>query len=88
MKYELNPDYHDKKSFLLHIDKTFQEATDSIHKARNEIKIIDDFVVKSFKIPHIINKIAYTFFRPSKAKRAYHNALKISSFTPQALRLL
>ncbi len=85
MKYELNPDYHDKQSFLLHIDQTFQEATDSIHKARNEIKIIDNFVVKSFKIPHIINKIAYSFFRPSKAKRAYHNALKISSFTPKPL---
>ena len=68
MRYKLHSDFSDKKSFLLDIENHFNTSSNSIHKARNEIKIIDEFVVKSFKIPHIINKIAYTFFRDSKAK--------------------
>lgn len=85
MRYKLNPFYSKKESFLLNIDTIFNDSDNSIHKARNEIKIIDDFVVKSFKIPHIINQIAYSFFRPSKAKRAYENGLKIEGFTPRPL---
>ncbi len=82
MNYELNPHYHDKKEFVLHINAHFNDAKNSIHKARNEIKIIDNYVVKSFKIPHIINKIAYTFFRASKAKKSFDNSLKLGDFTP------
>ncbi len=82
MPYDLHPHYHDKKEFLLHIDRYFNTQGHSIHKARNEIKVIDDFVIKSFKIPHFINKIAYTFFRDSKAKKSFYNSLKISDFTP------
>ena len=36
-----------------------------------------NIVVKQYKKPHIINRIAYTFFRPSKAKRSYEYALKL-----------
>ncbi len=82
MRYEIAPHYHDKKEFLLKIKSHFNQADQSIHKARNEIKIIDNFVVKSFKVPHFINKIAYTFFRASKAKKSFHNSLKLATFTP------
>ncbi len=82
MQYDLHPHYHDKKEFLLQINSYFKKEGYAIHKARNEIKIIDDFVIKSFKIPHFINKIAYTFFRSSKAKKSFYNSLKISDFTP------
>ena len=35
------------------------------------------FVVKKYKVPNFANRIIYTFFRKSKACRAYDNALKI-----------
>ncbi len=85
MRYKLHPDYHDKKEFLLQIKKHFQASNTSIHKARNEIKIVDGFVVKAFKVPHIINRFAYAYVRDSKAKKSYENALKIPKFTPKPL---
>ncbi len=81
----------DKKyiDLLRNIQNYFNTSQDSIHKARNEIKIIDfegeSLVVKSFKIPNIINKIVYTFFRDSKAKKSYENSIKIESFVPKSI---
>ena len=75
--------------FLKNIKEYFKESTNSIHKARNEIKTIDfndeHFVVKSFKIPNIINKVIYTFFKDSKAKKSYKNSIKIADFTPKPI---
>lgn len=63
------------------IREIFAKDDHSIHKARNELKIIelDDVktVVKSFKVPHLLNRIAYTYFRKSKAYKSYHNALRL-----------
>lgn len=77
------------KNFILNIRDYFNKSTDSIHKARNEIKIINtqerNFVVKSFKIPHLLNKIIYTFFKDSKAKKSYNNSLKTIEFTPKPI---
>ncbi|CAA6811486.1 MAG: FIG00388958: hypothetical protein [uncultured Sulfurovum sp.] len=76
-------------SFCQNIKNIFEETQNSIHKARNEIKIVEqeprNFVIKSFKIPHIINKIAYTFFRSSKAEKSYINSLKIMNFVPKPI---
>jgi hypothetical protein len=59
---------------------------------RNAIKIfsVDDaFVnIKSFKIPHLINKIAYRYFRKSKARRSFEYASKLLEYgigTPQPI---
>jgi len=77
------------EKFLENIKGYFKNSKTSIHKARNEIKIIDfedeKLVVKSFKIPHFLNKIVYSFFRDSKAKKSYENSLKIGEFTPKAI---
>lgn len=74
---------------LTNIREYFKDSTNSIHKARNEIKILDyenqKLVVKAFKVPNFINKIVYTFFRGTKAKKSYENSIKISSFVPQAI---
>ena len=83
--------YVDKKyiDLLKNIQNHFNTSQDSIHKARNEIKIIDfsseSLVVKSFKIPNILNKVVYTFFRDSKAKKSYDNSLKIGYFSPNPI---
>jgi hypothetical protein len=67
----------------------------TIHKARNELKIIElegiKTVVKSFKVPHLFNRIVYTFFRKSKAYKSYHNALRLQELaisTPQPIALI
>ena len=88
-KYKINERYNSFKNFLLDIHNIFEKDNDTIHKARNELKIIQhanvDTVVKSFKVPNIINKIAYTYFRDSKAKKSYDNSIKIGSFTPEPI---
>lgn len=81
-----------KKSYrdlLQDIKHYFDDSKESIHKARNEIKVIDyngeNLVVKSFKTPHIINRIVYTFFRESKAEKSYTNSIKIIDFVPKPI---
>ncbi len=87
MKYEVL----DKRyiAFVEHIRGYFEETDCSVYKGRNKIKVLsfleEDIVVKSFRIPHIINKIAYTFFRDSKAKKSYVNSLKILDFVPEPI---
>lgn len=90
IKYKINPKYSiEFKDFLLNIKIFFSQNTQSIHKARNEIKVLEyadqNIVVKSFKIPHFINKIAYSFFRGSKAMKSYENSMKIIDFVPEPI---
>lgn len=81
--YTINEKFLNLQNYLINIDKQFDISGKSIHKARNELKIIQkdayEFVVKSFKIPNLVNKIAYTFFRDSKAKKSYLNAVKLQT---------
>ena len=87
MKFESTNSRYE--TLLKNIQNYFDNTEESIHKARNEIKIIrfenEDFAVKSFKIPNLINKIVYTFFKPSKAKKSYENSVKISDFVPKPI---
>ncbi len=89
-KYKIHTKYAAAfESFLLNIKAHFSDNTNTIHKARNEIKVIDhngmNTVVKSFKIPNLFNRIVYSFFRDSKAKKSYENSLKIINFVPQPI---
>ena len=56
---------------------------------RNTIKIFElnsrEINIKSFKIPNLVNKVAYRFFRKSKAQRSFeyaHELLKREIGTP------
>jgi serine/threonine protein kinase len=89
IKYTISPKYEDKyKKFVLNIQKYFNNAQKTIHKARNEIKIISfenkQFVVKSFKKPSLIKSIYYAK-NSSKAKRSYEYSIKLKEFTPEAV---
>jgi hypothetical protein len=94
-KCDSQPQYaHLEKSFE-RIRSIFSGDNHTIHKARNELKIIEldgiNTVVKSFKIPHLLNRIMYTFFRKSKADKSYRNALylqKLGISTPQPIALI
>ena len=77
---------HKYKPLLANIQNNFQKSNNYLHKARNEIKIIDfndeKLAVKSFRVPNFLNKIIYTFLRDSKSKKSYNNSIKINQFVP------
>lgn len=68
----------DEKDFSKIIENFFHEGKTIDDRGRNLIKSFyrKDIVInaKSFKIPHLINRIAYKYFRASKAKRSYDHA--------------
>ena len=83
MKLVLNPSYCQLRNFVQKLPISFPTLGDCIYKARNELRKFSYegrwYVVKNYKVPLFINRIAYTFFRPSKASRAYEYALKLRS---------
>ena len=85
-KIVINSNFTEFKDFILNIKKHFKQNNQTIHKARNELKVIShnntQTIVKSFKIPNLLNQIVYSFFRDSKAKKSYLHSLKIDYFTP------
>ena len=85
MKIIINPTYSILSSFISNIPTLFEQEGELVFKARNQLKSYSvegfDVIVKRYKKPHLINRIAYTFFRPSKAKRAYEYALRLSELS-------
>jgi hypothetical protein len=82
IKYKINIKYEENfKDFLANIKENFKNNDKTIHKARNELKIISyngiDTVVKAFKVPNIINQFAYAYIRGSKASKSYLNGMKL-----------
>lgn len=90
--FEIAENFANLKDFLINIQNNFKKGKNSIHKARNEIKVIpfkgQKIVVKSFKIPFFLKGLIYTYFKKSKAKKSYENALKISAFTPAPIAFI
>jgi len=89
-KYKLNNKYKNTfKDFLLNIRDSFSSNEETIHKARNELKIIKydevDTIVKSFKVPNLLRRFYYTYFRDTKAKKSYEFSVKIKEFTPEPI---
>lgn len=81
MKLVLNPSYRRLEAFMKNLPLSFATLGECIYKARNELRKFSyegqDYVVKGYKIPLFVNRVAYTFFRPGKARRAYEYALKL-----------
>jgi len=80
MNYEIPNER--QKDFVLNIKTYFnQEKNIVIYDKRNIIKIVEfeskKYVVKYFKIPHLLNQIIYRFFRDSKAKRSFYNSMRL-----------
>ncbi|MGB6019285.1 MAG: lipopolysaccharide kinase InaA family protein [Sulfurimonadaceae bacterium] len=80
-KIEVAPLYPAFTSILTNIKSLFRSNGETIHKARNELKIIElegiACVVKAFRVPNIINQFAYAYIRKSKAYKSYHNAMQL-----------
>ena len=81
MNIVVNPKFSRLRSFVENIPTNFENNGELIYTARNQLKKFTvegyDVIVKRYRRPHFINRIAYSFVRPSKAKRAYEYALKL-----------
>jgi len=81
VKLVINPKYQALKSFIENIEEYFEISENVLYDQRNLIKAISfegqDYVVKRFKVPNVVNRIVYRYFRPSKAKRSYDYSLRI-----------
>ena len=84
MKYKLEAINKDEEDYLKDIRSYFKSSSNSIHKARNELKVIDGKVIKSFKKPSFLKSIIYSL-TPSKAKRSYLYSLRLKEFSPKPL---
>jgi len=82
-KYELSNKFQNFKEVLIKIEDLFSSSTESIHKARNELRVAnvlrEKVVIKAFKVPHFINQFAYSFLREGKARKSYNNAIKLEA---------
>lgn len=94
MNLTVNPKYKSLRSFISKVPDTFYDKStgERLYWQRNQVKRYEiegiSCVVKSFKRPNIIQKLAYTFWRPSKAKRAFLFAHKLRSMqidTPEEI---
>ncbi len=81
MKMVLHPNFLKLSPFIERIPERFEQEGETIHKLRNEIKVmVHDGVflnVKCYRKPHFINRLAYSYFRKSKAQRAYEHGLSL-----------
>lgn len=90
MKIKINPAYKIKASEIKASIKNFDaKGKLLVDGKRNQIRLFDldgeTMAVKSFKVPNIINRVAYRYFRKSKAQRSFEYAerlLKLGIGTP------
>jgi len=79
MKYIFNPNCTNDEREIIEIISNFNVNGILFGDGqRNKIKLFElegkTINIKSFKIPHLINKIAYKYFRKSKARRSFEYA--------------
>lgn len=81
----INSKYRYLEEFIQSIPDNWVNIGETIYKKRNEIKVIRlpglDVNVKSYQIPHLVNKFAYVYLRNSKAKRTYYYAHKLQNMS-------
>lgn len=81
MKIHINPAYEHCRTFVERLPETFRSGGETLHEGRNTIRAFDvggqQLVVKRYKRPGFIRAVIYTFFRKSKARRAYEHAVRL-----------
>lgn len=96
MLLKINEKYKSDKNYIAQIINNFQTSGELFGNGdRNKIKLFDfngkTINIKSFKIPNIVNKIAYKYFRKSKARRSFEYAtilLEKGIGTPEPIAFL
>jgi hypothetical protein len=92
IKYEVTPEFKDLELWISQLHFNFSGSGETIFKSRNEVKVFSvgsyRINVKAFKVPNLINRFVYVYFRGSKAARSYNYARKFLAFgiaTPKAI---
>jgi hypothetical protein len=80
----IHESYKKHETFLDHIITNYDtEGEDFGNQDRNSLKLFTfeskTLNVKSFRVPNLINQIAYKFLRKSKAQRSFEYAKKLQS---------
>jgi len=80
----INPLYQDHTKILDHFILNYETEGEPFgNQARNDLRLFqlenEQLNVKSFRIPNLINKVAYRFFRKSKAERSFTYANKLAN---------
>lgn len=91
-KIIINPEYQYLEEFIRNLPDIFNVMGEVIQNKRNVIKQLNvdslSLNIKRFRKPIFINRIIYSFFRKTKAYRAYHNAIAVEQkgfLTPTAI---
>lgn len=86
MKVVINDEYRNCKELvglLENLDSRYNQEGSALYVARNAIKSFyiselgRDVVIKRYKKPLAVQRVVYSFFRKSKAERAYLNGMKL-----------
>jgi len=94
MKCLKNKKYAFAQELLENLEERFSASDHVIFAARNDTRMVEftpnggepiKLAIKSFRIPHLLNRFVYRFFRASKAKRSYLHSLKLDDLTPEAV---
>ncbi|WP_223033160.1 lipopolysaccharide kinase InaA family protein [Hanstruepera marina] len=93
MNYKINKGFQAQEQLLKEIVVNYETRGENFgNQDRNSLKLFDlkgmTINVKSFKVPNIFNKIAYKFFRKSKAQRSFEYAntlMELNIGTPQPI---
>lgn len=92
MNKTIHPEFLPQTQEITHIIENFDTEGVLFIDGRNKIKLFPlggmTVNVKSFRIPNIVNKVVYRFFRKSKARRSYEFAnilLKKGIGTPKPI---
>ncbi len=91
-RYKISSHFKNFKNILFDIQRYFNASNESIHKARNELRIAEiegeKVVIKAFKVPHLVNQFAYAYIRDGKARKSYDNAIALQALhvnTPESI---
>lgn len=84
MKFQVSEPFLSHKTAIKSMVENFrQTGEDFIVGKRNAIKLFEfqgkTLNIKSFRIPNLVNKIAYKYFRKSKASRSFEYANRLIS---------
>lgn len=77
----INPEYSHLSDFVHSLPTIYDKEGELVYDERNQVRLFTvdgrTIVVKRFKKPMLHQRIDYTVFRPSKAKRAYQYGMKL-----------
>ncbi|MCM1482924.1 MAG: hypothetical protein NC043_01185 [Muribaculaceae bacterium] len=93
VRCEINPAYTRYADFIHRLPDIFDSQGSLMYEARNRVKLFTmpdgtKLVVKSYRRPRLIQRMAYTWLRKSKACRAYQYASTLLSMgirTPEGV---